>query len=182
MVPGVMSRGAVLVVDVQAGLVAGAYREAEVLGAITRTIEQIRASDGLVVFIQHCHATFPPLMKGNPGWALHEALAPRPEDRCVEKQASDAFHETHLDALLTEAGITRVYVTGLQSEYCVDATCRAALSRGYDVTLVSDAHTTGDSHLPAAEVVEHHNIVLGNLAHPTRSIEVAASISLSGAV
>ena len=174
-----MNRCAALIIDVQAGLVPGAYREADVLDAINRTIDHVRASGGVIVFIQHCHATFDPLMKGNPGWALHESLQPQPGDLFVEKEASDAFYATTLDAQLQGAGVTELFVTGLQTEYCVDATCRAALSHGYAVTLVSDAHTTGDSHLPAADVVKHHNITLANLAHPTRSIRVAASDALA---
>ncbi len=175
-----MARAAVLVIDVQAGLVPGAYRESEVLEAINTTVEHVRRSGGVVVFVQHCHSTYRPLMKGDPGWEIHEAVVPCASDIFVEKQASDSFYETPLDELLKDAGVTHVYVTGLQTEYCVDATCRSALSKGYSVTLVSDAHTTGDSHLPATEVVKHHNAILGNLAHPRRSIEVAPSSSIQG--
>jgi len=176
-----MTRSAVLVVDVQTGLVTGAYREAEVLASIARTIAHVRAENGVVVFIQHCHARYRPLMKGDPGWEVHAALDPRAGDLCVEKEASDSFYETALQSLLEAREVGHVYVTGLQTEFCVDATCRAALSRGFEVTLVSDAHTTGDSHMPAADIVRHHNEILGNLAHPARSIRVLSSEAL-GAV
>ena len=167
-----MPKTAVLVIDVQSGLVSGAYNESKVLSNINEVISKIRAAKGLIVFVQHCHATYEPLMKGNPGWQVHPALHPEKHDLFIEKTASDSFYETTLDAELTARDITHIIVTGLQTEFCVDTTCRAALSRRYSVTLIGDAHTTGDSHLPAAEIIDHHNRILKNLAHPAGNIEV----------
>ena len=64
----------------------------------------------------------------------------------------------------------------MQSEYCVDTTCRSALSRDFDVTLASDAHTTGGP--AAALVIAHHNAVLPNVAHPSRRIIACASAAI----
>lgn len=166
---------AFLVIDCQNALLKGSYLEQEVLAAIQRTTNKIRESGGLMIFIQHCHTTFEPMMKGMPGWALHEALDIRDEDLCVEKQASDAFYETNLDKILRQHGVSRIYCAGLQTEFCVDATCRSALSKNYEVTLISDGHTTGDAILPAQKIIDHHNLLLANLAHPHRSIQVLAS-------
>lgn len=166
---------ALLVVDVQTALITGAYREAEVLEAINRTIEKVRARDGLIVFIQHCHASFEPLKRGSPGWQVHPALDSREGDCFIEKEASDAFYETDLELKLQQREVDRVFVVGLQTEYCVDATCRAALSHDFSVTLVSDAHTTGDSLLEASRVIAHHNSVLANLAHPRETIQLTTS-------
>ena len=166
---------ALLVIDVQKALIAGAYREDAVLAAIRTVSETVRARGGIVVFVQHCHASFAPLKKGNPGWELHDRLDVRAGDHIVEKQASDAFYDTELDDLLRSTGVDHLYVTGLQTEYCVDTTCRSALSRGYGVTLIGDGHTTGDASLSAAEIIAHHNVVLANLAHPLNAITVCAS-------
>ena len=166
---------ALLVIDVQKALVQGAYREEEMLAAIRVATDKIRNKGGAIVYIQHCHTKYEPMKKGNPGWALHEALDVQSSDCFVEKEASDAFYETPLDALLKGMDVDHVYVVGLQTEYCVDATCRSALSNGYGVTLVGDAHTTGDDLLTAAQAVAHHNHILGNLAHPLRSIKVQGS-------
>jgi nicotinamidase-related amidase len=173
-----MPKSAILVIDVQIGLVTGAHAESTVIKAINRTISKVRESSGVVVFIQHCHSSFEPLMKGNAGWRLHPDLNRSPEDLLIEKEASDSFYETQLDDLLTDNGVDHVYVTGLQTEFCVDTTSRAALSRGYSVTLVSDGHTTGDSHIPAEAVIDHHNKVLANLAHPKSRIRVISSEEL----
>ena len=99
----------------------------------------------------------------------------------MQKTASDAFYETELEDALHASSIDRVLVCGLMTEFCVDATCRAALSRNYEVTLVSDAHTTGDSsqddaQLKAAQIIDHHNRVLANLAHPARLARLCAEI------
>ncbi|MCB1686700.1 MAG: cysteine hydrolase family protein [Pseudomonadales bacterium] len=163
---------ALLVIDVQVGLISGAFQEPLVLERINQAIGKVRAHGGRVIFIQHNHASFEPMRAGEPGWVLHPGLERSPEDAVVQKTASDAFFDTGLDDTLRTFGIERVLVSGLMTEYCVDATCRAALSRNYAVTLLSDAHTTGDAHLKAAQIIDHHNRVLANLAHPRRTIEV----------
>lgn len=169
---------AVLVIDVQVGLITGAYEENAVLDRINTTIGKARRAGGEVVFVQRCHTTFEGLIKGAPGWRLDPRLKRTQSDTVVEKQASDAFCATNLDDVLQARGVRRVLVTGLQTEYCVDTTCRAALSRGYEVTLVSDAHTTGESHLSAATIIDHHNRLLSNLAYPGAGISVRSCDSL----
>ncbi|MEM7098998.1 MAG: isochorismatase family protein [Pseudomonadota bacterium] len=163
---------AALVIDVQAGLVPGSYNETQVLSAIQTTISKVRLAGGAIVYIQHCHNQWEPLKKGNPGWALHPFLDTRETDVYVEKTASDAFYDSTLAQLLDEHNISDVVIMGLQTEYCVDATCRAALSRGFEVTLIKDGHTTGDSLLNAELTIAHHNSVLENLAHPRSQIRV----------
>ncbi len=166
---------AILVIDVQNALIKGAYRESEVLDAINIAIGKVRERRGIVIFIQHCHSTYQPMKKGNPGWDLDDALDVTKGDIFVEKEASDSFYESRLGTVLKRAKVDQIFVTGLQTEYCVDATCRSALSKGYAVTLVSDGHTTGDSHFPAAEVIKHHNNILANLAHPKQRIRLCKS-------
>ena len=168
-------KSALLVIDVQIGLATGAYKETEVVKAINKTASSVRGREGIVIFIQHCHSTFEPMQKGNPGWALHPGLEVQVSDLYVEKEASDAFYETNLDDLLKESKVNHLYITGLQTEYCIDTTCRSAISRGYAVTLVSDAHTTGDSHLTAEVIIDHHNKVLANLAHPKSEVKLKSS-------
>ncbi len=172
------SKSALLVIDAQEALLRGSYLEEEVLKAIETTALKVRREGGLVIYIQHCHSRWDPMKKGNPGWELHQSLNVRGEDIRVEKEASDSFYESELEQVLQKAGIGHVYITGLQTEFCVDATCRSALSKGYEVTLISDGHTTGDAVIPASKMIEHHNYVLANLAHPTRSIRVCNSQDL----
>ena len=173
-----MPRSAILVIAAQIGPMGGAYEGSSVIKAISKTISKVRESSGVVVFIQHCHLRYEPLMKGNTRWSLHPDLDKNPEALVVEKESSDSFYETPLDDLMAENDVEHVYITGIQTEYCVDTTSRVALGKGYSVTLVSDGHTTGDSHIPAQAVIDHHNKVSADLAHPKSRIRVASSDEL----
>ncbi|MFQ5836450.1 MAG: isochorismatase family protein [Candidatus Bathyarchaeia archaeon] len=96
------------------------------------------------------------------GEIVHPSIAPAEGDVMVQKQTPDAFHETNLHSELESKGIKKLVIAGLQTEYCIDTTCRRAFSLGYVVTLVKDAHSTWDSsHFTAQQIIEHHNSVLG---------------------
>lgn len=164
------SASALLIVDMQVALVAGAYGEDAVLTNVQQLIAHARAAGASIIFIQHNHASFEPMMKGNAGWKIHPRLTPEPTDIRIEKEASDAFYGTDLASLLKDLGVNTIVLCGMMTEYCVDASARSALSHDFDVTLVSDAHTTGDSTLTAAEIIAHHNSALPNVVHPTRGI------------
>ena len=173
-----MPRTALLVIDVQSALVANAYQGAEVLCVIGHLVERARQSRAPVVFLQHCHAKYPPMMKGATGWHIHADVAPKPGELVIEKTASDGFFQTPLQAELDRLTIERLIVCGLQTEFCVDATCRSAFSRGFEIVLASDAHSTTDGVAPASVVVQHHNYALANLAHPERRIAVLPSAEI----
>ncbi|MEC4590107.1 cysteine hydrolase family protein [Nitrospirillum amazonense] len=167
-----MTQNALIVIDVQLGIIAGAYREAEVLKTIADLIARARAAGVPVVYLQHCEDNWPALAKGGEGWPIHPAVAPQVGEAVVEKRAADGFYRTHLAAVLDRLGARHLVICGLQTEICVDSTARAALSRDYAVTLVADAHTTEHGPTPPAVVVAHHNWALGNVAHPERRIQV----------
>lgn len=170
---------ALLVIDMQSALVAGAYREKAVLAALSGTISRGRKAGLPIIFVQHNHASFAPMQQGAPGWQLHPDLAAADSDLRVEKTASDAFYQTSLQQELEQLGVDTLIMAGMQTEYCVDATARRALSQGFDVILLGDCHTTGDAALSAAEIITHHNLTLANLAHPDHTITVLDSTALS---
>lgn len=101
--------------------------------------------------------------KGQPMWNVHPEIAPHTGDITIEKNHADAFYESNLEAVLRDLGIKRLVITGLQTAYCVDTTCRRAHSLGFDNILVSDGHSTLDSDiLKAPQIIAHHNEVLGS--------------------
>ncbi|HEX5504658.1 MAG TPA: cysteine hydrolase family protein [Thermomicrobiales bacterium] len=161
---------ALLVIDMQVGNVANAHQKDALVARLAELIAQARAAGTPVVFVQHEDDWMRP---GVSEWQFLPALTPAEGELVIHKRASDAFYETPLREELAARGIRRLVVTGVQTELCVDATCRRAASEGFDVTLVADGHTTEDSAtLPAARIIAHHNLALGQLAHPDHPIAV----------
>ena len=154
---------ALLVIDVQVGIIDGlrAYRGREVLEQINKLFAKARASNMPIIYVQHDGQKGHPLEVGSEGWQIHSAIKPHEEDLIIRKRASDSFFETTLQNELEARGIKNLIVAGCMTEYCVDTTSRRAISMGYDVTLVSDAHTTVDNKLlTAAQIIAHHNALL----------------------
>ena len=170
---------ALLVIDVQHALCAGAYEAFDVVGLIDRiNLVSRKARDvGMpVVIIQH-ESEGGALDYGSEGWKLESALCVDSTDLHVRKKATDSFHQTELQSLLQKHGVTELMVCGLQSEFCVDTTTRRALALGYPVTLIADGHSTIDNAvLSAAQISAHHNATLCNItSFGPRAIAVAAA-------
>ena len=154
---------ALVVIDVQVGLIEEAYRCNEVLDSINTLLSKARASDTPVIYVQHDGPQGDGLEVGTPAWEIHPAIAPQEGEPVVHKRASDSFHATSLQWELETRGIKHLVVVGGQTEYCVDTSVRRATTMGYNVTLVQDAHTTIDydeAVLTAAQRIDYHNEVL----------------------
>ncbi len=156
---------ALMIIDVQLGMFDESdpvYKGSELLATLGTLIGQARASGVPVIYIQHDGGENHPLRPDKPGWPIHPAVAPTQGDVVVRKRHPDSFQETTLQHELETRGIKRLIVAGIQTEYCVDTTCRRAYSLGYDVTLVQDAHSTWDTqHLRAPQIIAHHNQTRG---------------------
>ena len=150
---------ALLVVDVQEEAVAlGPYRRDEVLGNITRLIGACRSAGVEVIHVQHEDEPGSALAPGSPGWEIHAAVRPAPGERVVRKRFNSAFRDTDLRSYLQERGIRTLIVVGIQTEYCVDTTCRVAFEHGFEVVMPEMTNTTYDNgDLSAAQVHEYHN-------------------------
>jgi nicotinamidase-related amidase len=177
-------RAALLVVDVQRGMIEGFEEDWEaVLPVITDQIEQARGARAPVVLIQHSGSNpSHPLAPDAPGWDLHPGLGAGAGDIRVGKTWSDAFAQTDLETRLQRLGVTRLVVTGAQTEFCVDATVRRAASLGYDVDLVADGHTTSaNGVLSREQIIAHHNQTLAALPCVGPTIRALASDAVSWA-
>jgi nicotinamidase-related amidase len=175
-----MSDTAVLVIDMQMIMFdsePALYRRAEVLETARGVIERARAAGVEVIYVQHNAEPGKAMAEGAPGWAIHPDIAPQQDELVVQKWTPDSFHETILHDELTRRGISKLVVLGMQTEYCVDTSTRRAFSLGYDVTLVSDGHSTWDTDIVKAEqIIAHHNAVLGDwfsTAKPAAEVEFA---------
>jgi nicotinamidase-related amidase len=161
-----MSDGsALLVIDVQVcnfDESAPVHGSSVLVSKIRGLIARARAAGRPIVYIQHCGPEGAIDEPGTPGWDIHPSVAPLPDDVMIQKHHPDAFQATSLQRELDSRGIERLIIAGMQTEYCVDTTCRRAYSLGYDVVLVKDAHSTWDTDLlTAPQIVAHHNQVLG---------------------
>lgn len=82
-------------------------------------------------------------------------------DVVMQKWTPDAFYRTQLHEELAGRGIKQVILMGMQTEYCIDTTCRHAFALDYQVTLVKDGHSTYDTALlRAGDIIAHHNALL----------------------
>ncbi|QRM29318.1 cysteine hydrolase family protein [Microvirga sp. VF16] len=172
---------ALVIIDVQAGILPanGAKRPAvrqrfdEVRGRIFDLVGEARRQGAPIVFVQHAGEPGHRLETGTPGWEICDDLGRTADDIVVSKTACDSFYETDLQSVLSERGISHLVVAGLMTQYCVDTTCRRAVSLGYDVTLVADAHTTADTETFTVEqIVEHHNGLLDGFDAGTALIKL----------
>ncbi|MDX6039330.1 isochorismatase family protein [Scandinavium lactucae] len=158
----------VMVVDMQKGVFATArYRERECVARVNRLIQ---VADR-VIFIQHIEEGG--LEEGSEGFALLTELEQPADALCVTKTACDAFYQTELEQVLAENGITGFVMCGCATDYCVDTTLKVGASKGYQITVAEDAHTTANR--PAAEastLIAHYNEVWRTLTVPGNPVHV----------
>lgn len=150
---------ALLVVDVQEGAVArGPYRGSEVIGNIASLVAACRAAGVEVVYVQHDGLAGEDEEPGTRGWEIHAGVAPEPGERVVRKRFNSAFRDTDLLGYLRERGVETLLVVGIQTEYCVDTTCRVAFEHGFTVVVPEMANTTFDNgDVPAGQIHEMVN-------------------------
>jgi nicotinamidase-related amidase len=170
---------ALLVIDVQNGVVEGAYNRDGVVANIHALVERARAEDVPVVWIQHSSEE---LAKGSDAWAYVPELVRQDSEPLVHKTYGDSFEDTDLEEVLAEREIGKLVVTGAQTDECVRSTIHGGFVRGYDVTLVGDAHTTEDlsewGAPPPEQVIGHTNLYWkyqrapGRTAGPVMTVDV----------
>jgi nicotinamidase-related amidase len=165
---------ALLVVDVQNGVVDGAHERAAVVANVGSLVERARRERVPVVWVQHSDEGLP---RGSDDWRIVPELTPGDAEPLVEKNYGDAFEDTTLETLLTGLGVGRLVVVGAETDACVRSTLHGAFVRGYDATLVSDAHTTGDKTSwgapPPDQVIAHTNLYWADQAAPGRTAGTA---------
>lgn len=132
---------ALLVVDLQQGVVEGAHQRESVIQTVTELVARARDAQVPVVWVQHHDDE---LTRDSPAWQWVEGLGPAEGEPSVEKSYGDAFADTALERTLTDLGVAEIVLVGASSEQCIRCTMHSAVGRGYDVALVKGAHTTID--------------------------------------
>jgi nicotinamidase-related amidase len=140
------------------------WNEQQVLKNITFLREKAHKSNVPIIYIQHTDPSSDSMLsEGKVTWEIHQDVRPRPTDTVIQKSSWDAFYQTTLYKKLQELEIGKLVIAGMQTEFCLDTTCRRAYSLGYkENILVKDAHSTFDTAvLSASKIVDHHNNMLG---------------------
>ncbi|KOG31413.1 isochorismatase family protein [Streptomyces resistomycificus] len=150
---------ALLVVDVQQGVVEEAHERDAVVANIAGLVDKARRDRIPVVWVRHSDAQ---LVKGSEEWEIVPELTPGIGEPVIEKNYGDSFEDTILETVLSGLGVGRLVIVGAESDACIRSTLHGAFVRGYDATLVGDAHTTGDQTAwgapPPAQVIAHTNL------------------------
>jgi nicotinamidase-related amidase len=150
---------ALLVIDVQVGVMNEAYERDLVIANIVELVDAARAADVKIIWVQHNSDDLP---RDSDTWRYVPELVLGPGEPVVQKEFGDSFEGTDLEALLAARGIGRLIVAGAQTDECIRSTLHGAITRGYDATLVADAHTTEDLTAfgapPPDKVIAHTNL------------------------
>ena len=132
---------ALLVIDVQKGVLSGAHNRESVIANINTLVDKARAENVPVVWVQHSSDELP---LGSEVWEYVPLLVREGAESLVHKTYGDSFEDTDLGSILADRGVGRLIVTGAQTDACIRSTLHGAVVRGYDATMVGDAHTTED--------------------------------------
>ena len=161
---------ALLVVDVQQGVVDGNHQRDDVVANAGGLVERARRERIPVIWVQHSDEG---LVRGSDEWRIVPELAPGEAEPLVEKHYGDSFEDTTLESVLSGLGVGRLVVVGAQTDACIRSTLHGAFVRGYDATLVSDAHTTEDQTAwgapPPDQVIAHTNLYWADQTAPGRT-------------
>jgi nicotinamidase-related amidase len=161
---------ALLVIDVQNGVVAGAHERDAVVANVGSVVEKARREQVPVVWVQHSDEQ---LVRGSDDWRIVPELNRADAEPLIEKKYGDSFEDTTLETVLSGLGVGRLVVVGVQTDACIRSTLHGAFVRGYDATLVSDAHTTEDQTAwgapPPDQVIAHTNLYWTDQTAPGRT-------------
>jgi nicotinamidase-related amidase len=161
---------ALLVVDVQNDVVGAAHARDAIVANIGTLVEKARREAVPVIWVQHSDEE---LARATAAWEIVPELTPHDAEPRIEKNYGDAFEGTTLELVLASLGVGRLIVVGAETDACIRSTLHGGLVRGYDVLLVSDAHTANDKTAwgapPPDQVIAHTNLYWSYQSAPGRT-------------
>jgi len=154
---------ALVVIDVQEGFFSDpnypVYNENHLINNINKLIDFFRKQDKPIIFVRHIDED---LIRGTTSWDVYSEIHTKPVDIYVDKTTPDSFFKTDLLNVLSTKSINSMVIAGLQTEYCIDATCKSAFGKNIQTVLASDAHSTYDnSFMKAGKIIDYHNKIIG---------------------
>jgi nicotinamidase-related amidase len=167
-----------LVVDVQAGVMQSAWDSSRIIQNINIAVKKARSQGIPVIWVQHSDNE---LVYGSPDWQLVPELSPAEDEIKIHKQFNSSFEQTLLEETLSRLGATHITLAGAATNWCIRATAYGALDRGYDLTLIKDAHTTetiefeDGTEIEAADIIRELNVAMKWLSYPDRTNSTASA-------
>lgn len=171
------NKAVLLVVDVQAGVMRNVWDAQRIIKNIGIAVEKARGQDVPVIWVQHSDDE---LVDGSHDWQLVPELSPVEGEMRLDKHFNSSFEQTSLEQTLARLGATHILLVGAATNWCIRATAYGALDRGYDLTLIKDAHTTETIELEngirieAANIIRELNIAMTWLSYPGRTNSTAS--------
>ncbi|WP_053219295.1 cysteine hydrolase family protein [Virgibacillus senegalensis] len=169
-------KSAILIIDVQTGMFTmepPVHEGNKLLQNLKRLINFGRENHLPVIFVKHNGPKGSPLEPGTSGWSIHKEITPESNDYVLVKETPDCFYKTNLADHLNQLQVDHLIVAGIQTEACVDTTCRVAFHKQYNITLAADGHSTFEKkELTAQQIIKHHNQVLKWFAEVTPVSEI----------
>jgi len=165
------NKAVLIVVDVQVGVMSEAWEANRIVGNVARTVDRARSQGVPVIWVQHSDKD---LAHGSPEWQWVPELTPHDGEPLIHKHYESSFEQTALEEELAKAGATHIALAGASTNWCIRATAYGALERGYDLTLISNAHTTrtmeleGGAKVEATSVITDLNVAMTWLSYPGR--------------
>lgn len=176
------SKPVLVVVDAQVGVMQHAWDAPRIIKNIVMTVEKARNQGVPVIWVQHSDSE---LVQGSPEWQLVPELSPVAGETHIYKQFNSSFEQTTLEETLAQLGATHILLAGAATNWCIRATAYGALDRGYDLTLIKDAHTTetiefedGDK-IEAADMILELNVAMKWLSYPGRTNDTVSAASFT---
>jgi nicotinamidase-related amidase len=172
------NKAVLLVVDVQVGVVRTAWDAPRIIKNINIAVEKARSQGIPVIWVQHSDNE---LIYGSPDWQLAPELSPAEGEIHIHKQFNSSFEQTSLEETLARLGTTHIVLAGAATNWCIRATAYGALDRGYDLTLIKDAHTTetieleNGAKIEASDIILELNIAMKWLSYPGRTNRTASA-------
>jgi nicotinamidase-related amidase len=171
------NKAVLLVVDVQVGVMQYVWNAQRIIKNIGIAVEKARGQGVPVIWVQHSDDE---LVDGSPEWQLVPQLSPAEGEMRLDKHFNSSFEQTSLEETLARLGTTHIVLVGAATNWCVRATAYGALDRGYDLTLIQNAHTTetieleNDIRIEAADIIRELNIAMTWLSYPGRKNSTAS--------
>ena len=171
------NKGVLVVVDVQVGVMQNVWDAPRIIKNIGIAVEKARERGVPVIWVQHSDEE---LVYDSPDWQLVPELSPVEGEMRIHKQFNSSFEQTSLEEILAKLGATHIVLAGAATNWCIRATAYGALDRGYNLTLIKDAHSTetieleGGLRIEAADIIRELNIAMTWLSYPGRTNDTAS--------